>query len=304
MKNFLALARHHPPERTRVSVSDVVREMAELMTYPLRVAGITLAVDLSPGLPLLWADPHQRQHILLNLLTNALHALRTAPSPRQIALSVQADGGDGIGIAIADNGPGIPPDIRARIFEPFFTTKPVGEGTGLGLSLCQGLVESHGGTLTLDDSPGGDARFTITLPVTSPTPAAWPAAAGREVAPAFILVVDDEVEVADVLGDMLRRDGHRVDIVYSGREALARVQKPRFDLVLSDLRLPDIDGPQLYRQLDEMGHPLTRRFVVVTGDILGPDTRAFLERTGVPALAKPLMLEEMRGLIRGLLARE
>ena len=93
-------------------------------------------------------------------------------------------------------------------------------------------------------------------------------------------------------------------MVYSGREALARVQKTDYDVVISDLRLPDIDGPELYRRLEDMRHGLTRRFVVVTGDILGPDTRAFLERTGVPALAKPLMLEEMRGLIRGLLARE
>jgi CheY-like chemotaxis protein len=107
-----------------------------------------------------------------------------------------------------------------------------------------------------------------------------------------------------VLGDMLQRDGPRVDVVYSGREALARLQKTSYDLVMSDLRLPDIDGPEPYRQLDEMGHPLARHFVVVTGDVVGPDTRAFLERTGVPALAKPLMFEEMRGVIREMLARE
>jgi two-component system NtrC family sensor kinase len=303
VKNFLTLARQHPPERTRVSVSQIVRETAELMVYPLRVNGVTLALDLAPDLPLLWADPHQLQQVLLNLLTNAQYALRARPSPRTVALSVRVEGDDRIRIVIADNGPGVPPEISERIFEPFFTTKPVGEGTGLGLSLCQGLVESHGGTLTLDDAPGGGARFTIMLPLTGPAAMAPKGERPADLAAVSILVVDDEPEVADVLGDMLRRDGHRVDVVYNGREALERVQTATFDVIMSDLRMPEIDGPELYRLLEEMGHPLTRRFVVVTGDILGPETRAFIERSGVPALAKPLVFDDMRGVIRGLLAR-
>ena len=302
VKNFLALARQHPPERTRVSVSQVVRETAELMVYPLRVNGITLTRDLAPDLPLLWADPHQLQQVLLNLLTNAQHALRASRSPRTIALTARVEGDDRVHIVVADNGPGVPAEIRERIFEPFFTTKPVGEGTGLGLSLCQGLVESHGGTLTLDDAPGGGARFTIVLPIVVPASTTTIGDAPKALDAAAILVVDDEPEVADVLGDVLRRDGHRVAVAYNGREALEQLQSSSFDLIMSDLRMPEIDGPELYRRLQAMGHPLTRRFVVVTGDILGPDTRAFIERTGVPALAKPLVFDEMRGVIRELLA--
>jgi CheY-like chemotaxis protein len=103
---------------------------------------------------------------------------------------------------------------------------------------------------------------------------------------------------------MLERDGHRAEVVYSGREALARLKTGSYDLVMCDLRMPDIDGPELYRRLEEIGHRLTRRFVVVTGDILGPDTRSFLERSGVPALAKPLLLDELRTLLRDLLTRD
>jgi PAS domain S-box-containing protein len=301
VKNFLAMARQHPPERTRVSVSQVVRETAELISYPLRVNGITLTLDLAPELPSLSADPHQLQQVLLNLLTNAQHALRSAPAPRRITLTAHVEGPDHVRIVVADNGPGVPPEIRERIFEPFFTTKAVGEGTGLGLSLCQGLVESHGGTLTLDDAPGGGTRFAIVLPLA--LPAAMPPIAEAPADPTgrTILVVDDEPEVADVLGDMLRRDGHRVDVVPDGREALERVRTGVYEVILSDLRMPDIDGAELYRRLEAMGHPLTRRFVVITGDILGPETREFLERTRVPVLAKPLTFDELRAVLRGLL---
>ncbi len=302
VKNFLALARQHPPERTRASVSQVVRETVELMTYPLRVSGITLAVELAASLPHLSADPHQLQQVLLNLLTNAQHALRGAEPPRTISIGAHPEGDDHVRIDVADNGPGIPAAIRDRIFEPFFTTKKVGEGTGLGLSLCQSLVESHGGFLTLDDAPGGGARFSLVLPVT--TQAETAAAPVRvDVPPASILVVDDEIEVANVLGDMLERDGHRVDVVYGGQDALDHVKAGSYDLLISDLRMPDIDGAELYRRLDEMHHPLARRFIVVTGDVLGPDTRGFLDKSGVTAVSKPLMFDELRSVLREVLTR-
>ena len=303
VKNFLALARQHPPERTRVSVSEVVRETVELITYPLRISGVALVLELAPGLPLLWADPHQIQQVLLNLLTNAHHALRGAEPPRRITVTAQPAEGDRIEIAVADNGPGIPAEIRERVFEPFFTTKAIGEGTGLGLSLCQGLVESHGGSLTLEEAPGGGARFVILLPLAGPAAAAAAALPVRIATGASILVVDDEPEVADVLSDMLARDDHHVDVAYGGRDALERIEAGNYDLVVCDLRMPDIDGAELYRRLQAMGHRLTRRFLVVTGDVLARDTREFLVRSGVPALAKPLVLDDMRGVIRELLDR-
>jgi PAS domain S-box-containing protein len=302
VRNFLALARQHPPERQRVLLGQIVRETVELVAYPLRVDGVAVTLDLD-DVPLLWADPHQLQQVLLNLLTNAHHAVRAVAPPRAITITMREDTGDRIHLRIADNGPGIAPAVRDRIFEPFFTTKPVGEGTGLGLSLCQGIVESHGGTLSLEHPPGGGAVFAISMPVTAPPPAipAVRAVAGN-VTGLRVLVIDDEPEVAEVLVDMLSVDGHQADVAPNGRVALERLGHGGYDLVMSDLRMPEFDGSALYRRLQEADDPILRRFIFVTGDTLGPEAQDFLERTGVPTLAKPFVFGEVRKIIQQVLA--
>ena len=112
-----------------------------------------------------------------------------------------------IRLTVADNGPGVPPAIRSRIFEPFFTTKPVGMGTGIGLSVCHGVVTAHGGTITVDDAPGGGAVFEIRLPATTTVEAAVPAGPAPNLigAGGRVLVVDDEPAVAELLSDILRQ---------------------------------------------------------------------------------------------------
>jgi PAS domain S-box-containing protein len=302
VRNFLALARQHPPERQRVLLGQIVRETVELVSYPLRVDGVDVTLDLD-DVPPLWADPHQLQQVLLNLLTNAHHAVRAVAPPRAITVTMRGDMGNQIHLRIADNGPGIPPAVRDRIFEPFFTTKPVGEGTGLGLSLCQGIVESHGGTLSLEEAPGGGAVFAISIPVTAPPPAtpAVSAVAGQ-VNGLRVLVIDDEPDVAEVLVDMLSVDGHRADIASNGRVALERLAHGGYDLVMSDLRMPEFDGAALYRRLHEDDDPILRRFIFVTGDTLGPEAQDFLEQTGVPTLAKPFVFGEVRKIIQQVLA--
>jgi PAS domain S-box-containing protein len=298
VRNFLSLARQHPLERQRVLLAQVVRETVELVAYPLRVDGVTVTLDLGPEVPPLWADPHQLQQVLLNLLTNAHQAVRTVAPPRAITVTTRLEP-DGVTLRVADNGPGVSPAVRERIFEPFFTTKPVGQGTGLGLSLCQGIVEGHGGTLSLESPPEGGAAFSISLPSTAP-PAAEPLTVGTEdtVAGLTVLVVDDEADVAEVLADMLSIDGHRAEIVPNGRVALERLRTTTYDLVMSDLRMPELDGAGLHRALEAAGHPILRRVVFVTGDVLGPEAQDFLERTGVPTLAKPFVFGELRNVIQ------
>ena len=303
VRNFLALARQHPPERQRTLLAQVVRETVELVSYPLRVDSVEVKLDLAQGVPPLWADPHQLQQVLLNLLTNAHHAVRAVAPPRTISVTMAPAPGDRVGIRVADNGPGIPAAVRDRIFEPFFTTKPVGQGTGLGLSLCQGIVESHGGTLTLESPGEGGTAFTISLPVTAPPQvAATGAATSGQVSGLSVLVVDDEPEVAEVLVDMLSVDGHRADVASNGRAALDRLGQSRYDLVMSDLRMPEFDGSALYRVLFEASHPILRRFIFVTGDTLGPEAQDFLQQTGVPTLAKPFVFGEVRKVIQQVLA--
>jgi PAS domain S-box-containing protein len=290
VRNFLALARQRPPERAQVGVNQVVREALELLSYPLRVDGVELDLDLAEGLPILWADAHQLQQVIVNLVTNAHHAVVAGSPPRRITLTTRADAvGHGVVLEVADTGPGISPEVQARIFEPFFTTKPVGEGTGLGLSLCRGVVESHGGSISVQNAPGHGTVFRIHLPVLSPPadaddpqPACLPRVEGKS-----ILVVDDEELLADLVAEMLSEARHRVDIAGSGQAALERLDASAYDMVVSDIRMPGMDGPSLWRETCRRHPRLEKRFLFLTGDTLAPGTREFLEETQSAYLGKP-----------------
>ena len=301
VRNFLALARKYPPERQLVRLNDIARDAAELLAYHLRVDGIEVKLDLEEGLPVLWADPHQLHQVVVNLVTNARDELRKAPPPRRLTLRTRADTARArVWVDVEDTGPGVAEEIRDRIFEPFFTTKPVGQGTGLGLSLCHGIVEGHGGTLSLVSEPGDGAIFRVELPVVVP-----PAATGQraaETTPAVtgkrILVVDDERLVLQLLGEMLGADHHTVDTVSDGTQALEVLRRTSYDLILSDVRMPYLDGPGLYRALERRLPDLCRRFVLMTGDVLSAEIQTFLEQTGVPGLSKPFDRGEVRRVIQ------
>jgi len=167
VRNFLALARQQAPERTRVGLNQLVQDSVELVAYELRTDNIQVVFDLADDLPILWADQHQLQQVLVNIVTNAHHALRKSPSAeRMISITTRSERARAqVRLEISDTGSGIPADIQAKIFEPFFTTKPVGQGTGLGLSLCRGIVEEHGGTIGVQSEPGRGTTFQIMLPV-------------------------------------------------------------------------------------------------------------------------------------------
>jgi two-component system NtrC family sensor kinase len=306
VRSFLALARQEPQSRAAVDVSHLLEETAHILRYPLRVDGVELYVELPTGAPPLLADGHQLQQVLINLATNAQHALKTTASPRRLTLAARHDApARTMTIEVSDNGPGIPAEVQARIFEPFFTTKPQGEGTGLGLSLCRGIVESHGGTISVRSGPGSGATFLIELPLESQPPAVVGPEAQAVAAPApasRILVADDEDGLRELLGEILSADGHDVTLVSDGAAALERLAREPFDLVLSDMRMPGLDGPALYRAALERDPALKRRFVFLTGDVLGPNTHSFLEEVDCPHVAKPFQLPEIRALVHDVLA--
>src|SRR6266850_378762 len=306
VRNFLALARQQAPARGQVLVNDVVRAAVELLAYEMRTDNVDVSLDLAEDLPILWADGHQLHQVLVNIMTNAHHALRGCPAARRrlsiATRSVHAT--QQVQLEIADTGPGIPAEVRAKIFEPFFTTKPAGQGTGLGLSLCRGIIEEHGGAITVVSELGLGSTFAITLPVVPP-PAGADEPDGAE-APApvgakRILVVDDEREVAEVLAEALARDGHTVEIASNGAEALRQLERCRYDLVVSDTKMPVMDGMELYRELERRFPELGKRIIFVTGDVLDADKQRFLESSGTPFLAKPFDPAEVRRLVRRLL---
>jgi two-component system NtrC family sensor kinase len=304
--NFLALARQRPPERRRVALNEVVREAMDIVTYPLRMDAVDVVLDLDPELPIMVGDPHQLHQVVLNLVTNAQDAMRGADGPKMMVVSTSFDQATQcLSLEVSDTGPGIPAAVRSRLFEPFFTTKPQGQGTGLGLSLCQGIVENHGGTIRAESEEGKGALFRIELPLElrREAEAEGGVAAETRNKGGRILVVDDEAHVAGVLADMLALDGHSIDLAPNGALALDRLRQTTYDLVLSDIRMPELDGLSLYQEVQRLHPEMSRRFVFLTGDRLSSETGRFLATAGAPSLAKPFHLDEVLSVVRRMLAR-
>jgi len=303
VKNFLALARQHEPERSRTDLRQLVRDTLEMMAYPLRVDAVEVALDLADDVPMVAVDPHQIQQVLVNLVTNAHHAMREVAAPRRLAVSLRFTATTRtLALAVADTGPGIPEKVRARLFEPFFTTKPVGQGTGLGLSICKGIVEAHDGHIELATTVGRGTTFTVVLPADAAVAAAPPAEdTAPPAAAARVLIVDDEPDVVTLLEEILRDVGHHVDSARTGQEALAKLGASRYDAVLSDVKMPGLDGRAFYRAVLEEQPDLAARFVFVTGDTLNPATATFLEEAKVPSLAKPFGPDAVRRALAAVL---
>ena len=305
---FLTLARQHTPDRTAVSLNSLVTDTVELLAYTLQVDNITVHLELAENLPLLWADAHQIQQVITSLITNAHQALRESLALRQLTLTTRCNATRTcVTLAVTDTGPGVPPALQARIFEPFFTTKPVGIGTGLGLSLCKGIIEQHGGTITMTSQPGQGATFCVELPVEAVCAPA-PVSPERDQIPAVpdksILIIDDEPSIASGLKRLLSRDGYTVETVANGHLALTKLRERSYDLLLSDMRMPEIDGPSLYQTLERQYPHLLRRVIFLTGDTLNPETKRFLDQSAAPCLTKPCTVAEIRRAIQQVLEAE
>jgi two-component system NtrC family sensor kinase len=312
VQNLLSFARRREPERQPLSLNQVVENVVALLSYQLRVDGIRLERRLSPDLPVIEADAHQLEQVLVNLLTNASHAIRQCDETGTVAIETRVRGTDAIVLEIRDSGPGIPADMRSKIFDPFFTTKAPGEGTGLGLSLAYGVVTDHGGTIEALAHDGPGTTFRITLPAARaarsgkcPDPGAGPAEPlpSPSTTSARVLVVDDDEVVARLICEALNKDGLVTRRVRGGREALERLADEEFDVILCDVKMPDMNGERLYDELQRTRPDLTRRVLWTTGDTLGPGTAKLAERTGLDVLAKPFDIDDLRDRVRRRLAR-
>jgi CheY-like chemotaxis protein len=258
-----------------------------------------LETEFGADVPRVEGDSHQLQQVCLNLILNAEQAIlgsgvggrRTGDCIR-ITTGTRREGAATWVVArITDNGPGIPAEVLPRIFEPFFTTKRVGEGAGLGLSVSYGIVEQHGGHLTVESGPGRTV-FILELPAAAPSASGadrparleGPAATGHG---RRVLVVDDEPAIVELVTSVLDGQGWRVDAVSGVRAALERLHEARYDLVLSDMRMPEIDGADFYRAAVAQQHELASRFLFITGDTANPEAWRFRRDARVPVIEKP-----------------
>ena len=243
-------------------------------------------------------DADQIGQIIVNLIVNAQHVLAEQPLPRRIELETGTMD-NGVYCRVSDNGPGMPDEVMQRVFDPFFTTKDSGLGTGVGLSVSRTIAREHGGDLKVENSDQG-AVFTLWLPLDSKI--ASNSADNTSVTPAslqaeHVLIVDDEPELAQVLSEILRSAGLETTQVHSGQEALDWLEGHQCDFILSDIRMPDMDGPALWRELTRRHPVLSRRTAFITGDTLSASIAPFLQQTGRPWLEKPFTPEQVLELI-------
>jgi two-component system NtrC family sensor kinase len=300
VSNLLLFARQRAPERVNTDLNTVLRDTLELRRYVLHTQQVEVVLDLDDALPTVRADPFQLQQVMLNLLTNAEHALKGAATPRRITLQTRR-AGDRIIARVSDTGRGIAADQIDRIFNPFFTTKEVGEGTGLGLSISDGIIRQHGGEITVHSVVGRGTTFSIRLPIAGPPeiPAPERSTPAAPTESRTFLIVDDEPSIRSALVRYLRRQGYAVDDAATGREALARLREKRYDGILLDLRMPDMPGEAVYAALHEHDPEHARRVVFATGDLESDAARALLRATRRPYVSKPFALSAVGELLCG-----
>ncbi|MDY0873803.1 hybrid sensor histidine kinase/response regulator [Dongia rigui] len=313
VRSFLAIARQRKAERRRILVSDLVTAAIDLLGYTLKTSSVTVEPHIDPGLPALLGDADQLHQVIVNLILNAQQALESSSGEKRVTVRAYPDPvRASVVIQVSDTGPGVPDDIRSRIFDPFFTTKPVGIGTGIGLAVSRGMIEGHGGSLTLLPGNGGGATFEILLPVAKGELPETAAPAGAKVNPKQAtpvrrraLIVDDEPEIAAMLAEILRHDGFDSALAPTGkaaRQLLEQGQAPAFDVVLCDLRMPDEDGMRFYRWLAANQPSLASRVILVTGDTLGPASSRFLAEIDRPVIEKPFTPKDIRQHVAAVLA--
>ncbi len=246
--------------------------------------------------------------VFLNLLINAGHAIGEGGADENLIRVRIFSAPDGrVAASVEDTGCGMAPEVRARLFTPFFTTKPVGSGTGLGLSICQGIITRLGGEIRVDSAPGRGTTFTLLLPPAAdedtPLPGPSPLL-GPAPRPARILLVDDDPLVARALERTLGRN-HHVDVVLSGAQALGKLgEGPRYDLILCDVMMPQMNGMQLFQTLEALDPSLAERVLFISGGVFTDQVRGFMDAHRERLLDKPIDPALLQARILAAVAQE
>jgi PAS domain S-box-containing protein len=288
-----------------IDVSRVIDASIRIAQHTIRHRA-TVERTFAAKAAVLGSEPRLGQ-VFVNLLVNAAQAMPQRPATENHIRITTRDEGSSVIVEVADNGVGIPPGQLRRVFDPFFTTKPVGEGTGLGLSVCHSIVASLGGEIVARSEPSTGSVFRVTLPA---APGEAPSSAGPPVrtdaaptdARLRVLFVDDEPFVCAAVRRMVGREFDLV-CVTGPEDALVQFDAgERFDAILCDLMMPGASGSMLYRALLELDPSLARRVGFLTGGAFTEDVRAFAMDVSDRLLLKPFEPDALRALVRTLAA--
>jgi len=340
VRNLMTFAGRTASARGWQQINRVVRDAAAVREPHLQTNGVDLSLDLADRLPLVYVDHARLEDVLVNLIQNAEAAIVSRRDGKthgssvpqrargEIAITTRWQGNpDRILVEVADNGSGLREEDLSRVFDPFFTTREVGQGTGLGLSVCYGIVREHGGQITARNADVGGAVFTVELPVMAESLASAEAAVAapptrlagdpRPVVPApsfavmplsdvvadrgarrlKALVVDDEESNAALVRRVLTSSGYEAESTTLSRRALVMIERTAYDAVICDVKMPELSGQELYGRVCQIRPEMARRFIFITGDIDGEDTRDFLDQSRCSYFMKPFNLERLTAAV-------
>ena len=242
----------HGGSATELDLNETVRESIDFTRarweHEAQVRGAGVEMVFEPGeLPPALGRKAELREVLTNLILNAVDAL---PAGGRVLIRSWSEPGRAV-VSICDSGMGMSAEVRDRAFEPFFTTKGV-QRLGLGLAVAYGLVTSHGGQISLDGDEGRGTTVTFWIPTVGAAEAPPPPAAVGAEPQGRILVVDDEADVREMLADVLMSRGHHVTMAGGGREALQSLEQGDYDLVITDLGMPELNGWEVARAIKAM----------------------------------------------------
>ena len=294
---MLSYTRQYKPERTSVNINGIIETTLAMRAYEMKSSGIQLETRLDPDLPITTADAGQLQQVFLNIILNAETEMITAHGRGNLLVKTERIDNT-IRVSFRDDGSGIAKEDLDKIFNPFFTTREVGKGAGLGLSVCHGIISQHGGKIYAQSRSGKGATFFVGLPIVTKTEqlklAEVAAKEPERVPRGRILVVDDDTIVQEFLTELLREEGHDVEIVENGEDALKRIDSEEYDVIVLDIKLPGMSGIELYKYMQKAVKSLARRVIFITGDVMSQDTRDFLSSTRAPYITKPFEAEQLK----------
>ncbi|MGH1414587.1 MAG: PAS-domain containing protein [Pelagimonas sp.] len=300
VKTFLAMARQRPTKIETCSINDIATTALEVSSYSLKSNGTEVLTHFDPDAPPIQGDFDQLAQVFSNLIINAGHAVEAQRGAGQIVVKSFYDAvRDETVVEIRDNGRGIPKDIQTRIFEPFFTTKEVGEGTGVGLAFSHRIISSHEGALDLQSAPGKGTSFFVRLKAADEAEidATNQNTVAGALGPKRVLVLDDEEGVAQLVADLLTDEGLHVTKMTNPRKALRLVASQTFDAVVSDFKMPDMDGRSFFEAARALVPEIATRVGFMTGDAMSAHVAAFLVQSGCPHIEKPIVKEELMALL-------
>jgi len=313
IRGLLDFSRKSTGARELVDAHTLVQKAASLKRYQLRQSNVKLQVSRPEEACLVHVCAAQLTQVLHNLITNAEQAMPKGRTNGLIRISFERQP-TVVRILVSDNGGGVPAAARERIFDPFFTTKAPGEGTGLGLSISHTIMAAHEGAIQLAESSPDGTTFILELPPAEPGALLRPESAppfrrldGGPDAPLSgrILIVDDEPHIAEALSAFLAKQRFDVSSAGNGAAALELLAREKFDVVLSDVRMPGMDGLEFHDAAGRQHPRYKQRFIFMSGYLMHERVKAHLAATGLPCLEKPFSFDELgRTITRHLTALE